>query len=262
MLSGKYKTIRLSRDKDLPLVIVFSRSKQVEDIVDNLLRKKKVNDDTLIYGKFPKVLTIFLNLFLRIILKVNKAGERTIFPLAAIVFSKDFLRKINNLNTPLDMIFKHLDPDKIHFIDISKDVKITIIDIIMYIFYLLKTSEYRPLKFAAVGTSGILVNEGILWFLVSFNLLPVYLASPIAIESSIVNNFLLNDFWTFKKYRSGHFIMRLLKYHLAVAAGGVVNYAVLITLTFLGIYFLLANLIGIFLGFIVNYLLSELVVWR
>lgn len=262
MLGEKFKIIKLSRDKDLPLIIIFSYDKRVEEVVNNLLCKKKVNNDTVIYGKFPKVLTIFLNLFLRIILKVNKADEKIVFPLAAIVFSKDFLRKINNLNTPLDIIFKRLDMGETHFIDIGKDVKIAIIDIIMYIFYLLKTSEYRPLKFATVGTSGILVNEGILWFLVSFNLLPVYLASPIAIELSIVNNFLLNDFWTFKKHRSGHFIMRLLKYHLAVVAGGVVNYVVLVTLTFLGVYFLLSNLIGIFLGFIVNYLLSELVVWR
>jgi len=52
------------------------------------------------------------------------------------------------------------------------------------------------LKFSLVGASGVAVN------LVSFTLLMnagmnKYLASPLAIELSIITNFLLNNFWTF-----------------------------------------------------------------
>ena len=52
------------------------------------------------------------------------------------------------------------------------------------------------LKFGVVGASGVAVN------LIAFTALmrlgmSKYLASPIAIEVSIITNFLLNDFWTF-----------------------------------------------------------------
>ncbi len=54
------------------------------------------------------------------------------------------------------------------------------------------------LKFTAVGVSGVAVN------LVCFTLLlkvglNKYVASPVAIEASIITNFLLNNFWTFSK---------------------------------------------------------------
>ncbi len=54
------------------------------------------------------------------------------------------------------------------------------------------------LKFAAVGATGIGVN------LLSFTLLMQaginkYIASPLAIEISILSNFVLNNFWTFSK---------------------------------------------------------------
>ncbi|HUJ19668.1 MAG TPA: glycosyltransferase family 2 protein [Nitrospirota bacterium] len=54
------------------------------------------------------------------------------------------------------------------------------------------------LKFAAVGATGVVVN------LVSFTMLMnaglnKYIASPIAIEFSIITNFLLNNFWTFSE---------------------------------------------------------------
>jgi dolichol-phosphate mannosyltransferase len=54
------------------------------------------------------------------------------------------------------------------------------------------------LKFAAVGATGVVVN------LVSFTMLMnaglnKFIASPIAIEFSIITNFLLNNFWTFSE---------------------------------------------------------------
>jgi dolichol-phosphate mannosyltransferase len=52
------------------------------------------------------------------------------------------------------------------------------------------------LKFAVVGAVGVVVN--LVSFTVLMNLgLSKYLASPLAIEVSIVANFLLNNYWTF-----------------------------------------------------------------
>jgi len=143
--------------------------------------------------------------------------------------------------------------DKMSFYEIKKGI-------FQEIFTFLALVEYRPVKFALVGASGVLVNEGLLWFLVNL-FLPIYLASAIAIESSILSNFTLNDIWTFKSKKTGKWYVRCLKYHLSVAVGGFVNYGTLLALVTFGLNYLIANLFGIFLGFIANYILSERVVW-
>ena len=51
----------------------------------------------------------------------------------------------------------------------------------------------RVFKFGIVGISGIMVNLGILYLMVEFFAMNKDLASPIAIEFSILNNFIWND---------------------------------------------------------------------
>ena len=92
--------------------------------------------------------------------------------------------------------------------------------------------------------------------------LPVLLASPIAIEASILNNFAWNDLWTFKDRRTGKVTARCMSFHGAVLLGALTNYVTLLALAWLGLHYLIANLIGILLSFIVNYLFSETCVWR
>ena len=53
------------------------------------------------------------------------------------------------------------------------------------------------LKFAAVGSLGVVVNLGLFILLVRLGL-SKYLASPISIECAMISNFILNNFWTFK----------------------------------------------------------------
>ena len=125
---------------------------------------------------------------------------------------------------------------------------------------ILGLSGYRPIKFALVGLLGVIVNEGLLYCLVNLGFM-LGLAGAVAIESSILSNFFLNDLWTFRGKGEGGMLARCLKYHGAVAVGALINYVVLLLLTSMGIGYLLANLIGIALGFVANYLLSELFVW-
>lgn len=130
-----------------------------------------------------------------------------------------------------------------------------------YLRHLLSLCGHRPLKFAAVGSTGVLVNEGLLYALA--HVTPIYIAGAISIEASILSNFALNDAWTFKDRRAGSGLARCVKYHGAVALGGLTNYAVLLSLTLLaGLHYLVANLLGIFLGFLVNYSISEIFVWE
>ena len=113
-------------------------------------------------------------------------------------------------------------------------------------------------KFAVVGLSGMAVNQGMLFFTKEYIHIPVKFAGIIAIETSIITNFLLNNFWTWKESRDNTFLQRLLRYHSVTAVSGVVNYLVLLSLTALGIYYILANLIGIGIGMLLNFVFNHI----
>jgi dolichol-phosphate mannosyltransferase len=117
------------------------------------------------------------------------------------------------------------------------------------------------IKFAIVGAIGVVVNEGLLILLQSKG---VYLltAGAVAIETSILSNFVLNDLWTFKDRRSGNAAVRLVKFNVLMLAGLVVNLVILDAGTaYLGIVYTVANLIGIAAAFFLRYALSVKYAW-
>ena len=117
------------------------------------------------------------------------------------------------------------------------------------------------IKFNLVGLSGVLVNEGVLLLLVSAGSYYLY-ASVVAIELSIISNFLLNDYWTFRERRHGHIVVRMLKFNALMIAGLLVNLAILYAGTELaGINYAVSNLVGIAGAFVVRYWLSVRYAW-
>lgn len=58
------------------------------------------------------------------------------------------------------------------------------------------------LKFALVGISGIAVNQGLLALQVDYLNIDLKIASIVAIELSILNNFLWNNIWTWKERKN------------------------------------------------------------
>jgi putative flippase GtrA len=118
----------------------------------------------------------------------------------------------------------------------------------------------RFIKFNLVGLSGVVVNEGLL---VILGTLVYYLyASVVAIEVSIVTNFILNDFWTFRDRRHGNIAARFLKFNGLMLIGLAVNLGILYAgTTYLSIHYLLSNLFGIGVAFLVRYWLSLRYAW-
>ncbi|WP_346729568.1 GtrA family protein [Acidianus sp. HS-5] len=132
-----------------------------------------------------------------------------------------------------------------------------------------------------VGGLGTLVNEGI--FLITAHTVPVFFSLGLAIELSIIFNFILNDIWTFKDKRVGSFIKRLLKFHVSSFGGGVVQYitVILLLVAFLhfsnlseillflffsyikaqSLFLAVINFIGIVSGFAVRFITSLKYVW-
>jgi dolichol-phosphate mannosyltransferase len=115
------------------------------------------------------------------------------------------------------------------------------------------------LKFALVGVSGIIVNQGLLALQMDALQIDLKIAGLIAIELSILNNFFLNNIWTWKDRKKHSFGKRLLRYHMVTALSGGVNYVTLLFLTAsLDMHYLLANLIGIGIGMVINFALNHL----
>ncbi len=120
----------------------------------------------------------------------------------------------------------------------------------------------RFLRFAIVGGSGVVVNMGILYILTEYAGLYYLLSSVIAIEVSIITNFLLNDIWTWgdKKHLTGSsFFIRMLKYNISSGAAAFVgNFLTLTVLTeIFGLYYIISNLIGIAVGVLINFFLND-----
>ncbi len=119
----------------------------------------------------------------------------------------------------------------------------------------------RFIKFNLVGLSGVVVNEGLLVLLASAGVYYIY-ASTFAIEVSIISNFVLNDFWTFRDRRHGHIVARLLKFNGLMIVGLAVNLLILFAGTsYLGVNYAVSNLVGIGAAFLVRYWLSVNYAW-
>lgn len=142
------------------------------------------------------------------------------------------------------------------------------LDYLRHLFSLMaRTGELkRLLKFAAVGLSGIIVNQGLLWLLTDFGGLQYYISALFAIEASIISNFVLNDYFTFADRRTGRgrsFIVRLLKFNVTCLAGAGIQYGLLVLFTSVfGVYYLISNLIAIAVAFLWNYFMSSWWTWK
>ena len=154
------------------------------------------------------------------------------------------------------------------------------VDYLKHIFSLMhRTGELvRFIKFCLVGGSGIGVNYGLYWILTRFagftplddaatgGIISGNLAMAISIETSIITNFLLNNYFTFADRNIGGikaFISRLLNFNLICLIGGLIQIGVanLLAITF-GIYDLIAIPIAIIVATMWNYLLNNWWTWR
>ena len=114
------------------------------------------------------------------------------------------------------------------------------------------------LRFAVVGASGVLVNEAFLYAGVAGLGLPLILAALVAVEASVLWNFAWNEAWTFRGRGGGTPALRLGRFHVASAAGMVLNVGVVLAGAALlpQVSYLVTNLAGIVLGSGVNFLVN------
>ena len=120
------------------------------------------------------------------------------------------------------------------------------------------------MKYSLVGVSGVFVNLGLYLFLTRYYEISEVVAPLIAIESALISNFILNNFWTFgKRITQSRIRVRFVKFHLVSGFSALINYSAFLTLFLVfGLYDILANLIGIGLAAIVNYLINSNWTWK
>ena len=119
-------------------------------------------------------------------------------------------------------------------------------------------------KYSLVGASGVFVNLGLYTFLTRYYEMSEVLAPLISIESALISNFILNNFWTFgKRITQSRIRVKFVKFHLVSGFSALINYSAFLTLFLVfGLYDILANLIGIGLAAIVNYLINSNWTWK
>ncbi len=137
---------------------------------------------------------------------------------------------------------------------------------------LLKEPE-KVIRFGIVGSLGALVNVATVVTVANllgythgeaeFLLIPAILG----FETSIIFNFILHELWTFREMNLPrgfiNRLKRLFKYHLSSIASFIIQSSVILILT--GIFSVdlaLSAFIGIFLGFIANYIIGRTITWH
>ncbi|MDD4322181.1 MAG: glycosyltransferase family 2 protein [Dehalococcoidales bacterium] len=131
----------------------------------------------------------------------------------------------------------------------------------------IRSGEFaRFVKFCLVGGSGVLVNMGLLWLLTEKAGLFYALSSVFAIETSIITNYLLNNFVTFKDRRvpgAKPFLINLAKFNLVSLGGLVINLGILSFFTeIIGFHYMVSNLIGIAGATMWNYFVNNWWTWK
>lgn len=129
----------------------------------------------------------------------------------------------------------------------------------------LRMDVLRLIKFSIVGVIGAGINTGFLWVLTDVAGLFYLFSAVVAIEIAILMQFLMNDRWTFKETKTQHigqFIRRIFKSNVWRSGGLAVNVGVLYLLTeYMGVYYLLSNIVGIICAFLLNYILESRLTW-
>ena len=152
---------------------------------------------------------------------------------------------------PVDFVDRKQGESKLQFSDI--------IEFAINVWGIRLQSSKTFIKFAIVGASGVLVNLGFfsLFLMMEIN---KYIASPIAIELSIIWNFLLNNYWTFRWRKTGNRTrIRGLKFNLVSVIALGVSYGTFVALSiaFPDTKPQFHQLIGIVPATLVNYFLNS-----
>jgi Predicted membrane protein len=103
------------------------------------------------------------------------------------------------------------------------------------------------------------VNNAVLFVLHGVLGIALLAATVVAVEAAVVHNYVLNELWTFKGKRLS--ARRFAHFSLVTLIAFVINVGIVQMLAWVGLFYLLANLVGIGAGFAVNLAASSMWIW-
>ncbi|MEA2006938.1 MAG: glycosyltransferase family 2 protein [Patescibacteria group bacterium] len=152
----------------------------------------------------------------------------------------------------------------------NDDSKATIgqgIEFLRHVWFIFRTvpEAGRFLKFCIVGSSGVVVNLGILILLVELFLTAERPAYVIAVAVSILTNYFFNSFFTYgdKKSSSRAESMRRVLYYYAISVAVMLfNFAIFSLGLSFGLHYIVSAMIGILIATLLNFILATKLVWK
>jgi dolichol-phosphate mannosyltransferase len=115
-------------------------------------------------------------------------------------------------------------------------------------------------KFLVVGGLGTLVNTAILVILYHYAHLALVAASALATELAIAHNYLWNNYWTFGRRRAS--LGQFARFNLVSLGGQCITVATLwILVQHTGLHYVVANLVGIGLALVWNFVVNVRWTW-
>lgn len=121
----------------------------------------------------------------------------------------------------------------------------------------------RWMKFSTVGAAGLAIQLAMLWLLTR-GPMPVWLATPLAVETAVLHNFVWHEAWTWRGSGHSRRWHRLLRFHAATGVISIVSNTLLTVLfqKWFPIPALVANVLAVGATAILNFLVADLWVFR
>lgn len=121
-------------------------------------------------------------------------------------------------------------------------------------------------QFLSVGIVGAICDNLVLVAVVETTAMRPFYAKVLSAEAAIVLMFLINERWTFAEFGTSSVravVRRFVTSNVVRAGGASVALVVLFVLTELfDVWYLAANVVGIGIGFVLNYTAESLATWR
>jgi len=253
------ETIRGFLDMDKPLLLLTFTGEP-----KTYLDGREVGVEDVLVFRFNETYSRLLSGLYAYVYGLDK---EPIFPCGAILLSRKAAERVLDAGgrgfTPLIRAIRALEKRalSVRYITVktAEDNGAKMFPISVFLFQVLLPGllDSSLLRFMAVGLSGVLVNLGVLDAQVNlFGLYSKsYLAVPLAFECSVIWNFAFNNWFTFRAGRIKK--IRFVEYNASTVGSFIVQFASVYTLTtHAHIHYLIASIIGIVLGFLVNYTIS------
>jgi dolichol-phosphate mannosyltransferase len=120
------------------------------------------------------------------------------------------------------------------------------------------------IRFCMVGTTGFVINFIILTLLYKVIGLPIFVAQLLASEIALFSNFLLHNYWTYKRRRVSKNLTSLLWQFHVTSWVAIMGSAILVSVgvKVLNLDYLVALILSSSIALTWNFLWTKLVIWR